>query len=68
MLISEIGFGGILRKVKLESCTIVIDEDRKIVFTPEDFQKIFRVQCGNREVRGRDAQVSYDEVEFIRQN
>ncbi|XP_037475596.1 uncharacterized protein LOC119353107 [Triticum dicoccoides] len=57
----------VMRKVKVKSRTICVDEDRVILFTPEDFHKNFGVPCGNRAVRGRDGEISSAAIEFIKQ-
>lgn len=56
----------VMRKVEVVSRMIVIDKDRKLLFTPEDFHKVFGVPCGNRDVRGRDGDISIRSVEFIK--
>ncbi|XP_048545183.1 uncharacterized protein LOC125524137 isoform X3 [Triticum urartu] len=56
----------VMRKVEVVSRMIVIDKDRKLLFTPEDFHKVFGVLCGNRDVRGRDGDISIRSVEFIK--
>lgn len=84
-LVTEIGFGGILkipmlvkldlrmsawvmRKVNARCRVIVIDNDNMIGFTTEDFHKVFGIPCGNRDVGGRDAQISQSAINFIKQS
>ncbi|XBI94205.1 hypothetical protein VPH35_030892 [Triticum aestivum] len=57
----------VMRKAKVKTRTIVIDKDRVIMFTPEDFHKNFGVPCGNRAVRGRDGEIKTAAVEFMKQ-
>ncbi|XBI98484.1 hypothetical protein VPH35_018715 [Triticum aestivum] len=58
----------VMRKVNARCRAIVIDNDNTIGFTAEDFHKVFGIPCGNRDVGGRDAQISQSAINFIKQS
>ncbi|KAM3212673.1 hypothetical protein ACQJBY_065617 [Aegilops geniculata] len=57
----------VMRKVNVLCRLIDIDDDKKIVFTTEDFHKVIGIPCGNRGVCGRDAQIASSAINFIKQ-
>ena len=84
-LITEIGFGGMLKlpllqklnlkfsawtmsKVCVEPRAIVLSETKILKFFAEDIHKVFGIPCGNRDVSGRDAQISQSAINFIKQS
>ncbi|XP_037424828.1 uncharacterized protein LOC119289653 isoform X1 [Triticum dicoccoides] len=58
----------VMRKVNARCRAIAIDNDNTIGFTAEDFHKVFGIPCGNRDVGGRDAQISQSAINFIKQS
>ncbi|XBI08340.1 hypothetical protein VPH35_136086 [Triticum aestivum] len=58
----------VMRKVNARCRVIVIDNDNMVGFTAEDFHKVFGIPCGNRDVGGRDAQISQSTINFIKQS
>lgn len=58
----------VMRKVNARCRAIAIDNDNTIGFTTEDFHKVFGIPCGNRDVGGRDAQISQSAINFIKQS
>lgn len=57
----------LMSKVCVHRRAIVISESKVLRFWAEDVGKVFGVPCGNRDVKGRDARISTESVDFIKQ-
>jgi hypothetical protein len=55
-----------MNMVDVDSRAICISETKSIRFWVEDFHKVFGVPCGNRDVKGRDGDISQDSIDFLK--
>jgi hypothetical protein len=69
-LVQETGFGGAwtMSKVDVVRQAICIREDKVLKFWAEDLHKMFGVPCGNRDVKGRDGNITQESIEFIKKS
>ncbi|KAF7012582.1 hypothetical protein CFC21_026758 [Triticum aestivum] len=57
----------LMTKVVVEKhCIILRDGGTPITFYPEDFHKVFGIPCGQRDINGKDADITPKAIEFIR--
>uniref|UniRef100_A0A8R7TP13 DUF1985 domain-containing protein n=1 Tax=Triticum urartu TaxID=4572 RepID=A0A8R7TP13_TRIUA len=49
-----------------EHCIILRDGGTPITFYPEDFHKVFGIPCGQRDIHGKDVDITSEAIEFIR--
>jgi hypothetical protein len=55
-----------MNKVDIERRAICITDTKVLSFWAEDIHKVFGVPCGSRDVKGRDANISRESVDFIK--
>lgn len=49
-----------------DHCIILRDGGTPITFYPEDFHKVFSIPCGEQDIHGKDAEITPEAIEFIR--
>jgi hypothetical protein len=57
-----------MSKVDVVRQAICIREDKVLKFWAEDLHKMFGVLCGNRDVKGRDGNITQESIEFIKKS
>ncbi|XBJ07279.1 hypothetical protein VPH35_012832 [Triticum aestivum] len=65
-LLTEIGFGGILKLPMLQKLNLKFSAWTMSKFFAEDIHKVFGIPCGHRNVKGRDGFIKPEAVTFIK--